>query len=167
MVDEDREAKPIYEKKIDFQDVIDNPILKPIFEINETYRMMEQSIRFSATEMDSLLTELEKLMAGNPAYGKTLFVAKFKVYKDYTKSIIKNDLDEKKMMKKAINEMISIAKQYNTKEEPEKESEEQKEEEESEEPFPDLSSMNEPEAEIMEKEESPNEEGQTNRDNVQ
>ena len=141
---DDREVGTLYEKGITVQDIIDNPILKPVMEINETYKVLDKSVRYSIDESDKLLTEMETFMKGNPIWGKTRFINSFLMWKDHVKTIIRIDEEQKKMEKKCINEMIKIASQYQVNSEQAPQEEPSSEEPfQTEEPLPDMSYMNE------------------------
>lgn len=160
-------VKPLYEKRLQVKDVIENPILGPIFQINEAFRFSEKSVKADLTKYVELKKDIEDLLKTNPAYLRTEIVRKIKILLEHVSNVIRTYKDEKVSLIKTINKMAEISWQnYQLIGEPEplKLPEVFKEKEE----FPDIDSLeeieDEPEINSLENVEKEEEIGETEED---
>lgn len=103
-----QQIKKIYDGDLDFNTIKDNPILKPIAEINETFINLELMINKALAEYEELQEEINKMVEDNPVYSETMLMSKVQNFKVLVKQIIfSQDLQKTNMIDK-INEMVGI-----------------------------------------------------------
>lgn len=103
-----QDSESIYDGKLNFDEIIKNPILKPISEINKSYENLELSINRALYEFQEKYTKIKNLLDENPKYGETMFVTIIFSMIEYIKQIVHSQDLQKQNMKDAINEMIDI-----------------------------------------------------------
>lgn len=108
------QIEPIYnEKNLDFETIKNNPVLKPLSEINNGYVNMELLINRALWEYQENKTQIDEMIESNPKYSETIILSKFQNVLNYVKQIIQAQDIQKENMKRAINEMIKIVeKEY-------------------------------------------------------
>lgn len=109
--DNDEDIKSIYDEKISFRDISDNPILMPVMHGNEIYKNHQKALRSHISKIIDLKKELEAKMKANPNYLKTDFVRKMKSLIENDTEVIRIQRDEKIVLIKIVNDMIKINKQ--------------------------------------------------------
>ncbi len=113
-LDADKEISKItsiYEGELDFNTIKDNPILKPIAEINETFVNLELVINKALIDYQEIEDEINKMVEENPVYSETMLMAKIQSLKVNVKQIIHSQDLQKANMKVKINDMIKIAEE--------------------------------------------------------
>lgn len=105
---------PLYdEKKLDFRTIRDNPVLKPLAEINNGFVNMELLINRALWEFQEDKTTIDEMIEINPKYSETMILSKFQSLLGHVKQIIQAQDIQKENMKRAINEMVRIVdKEY-------------------------------------------------------
>lgn len=109
--EEIKKISSIYDGDLDFRAIKDNPILKPIAEINETFINLELVINKALIEYQELENEINKMTELNPVYSETMLMSKIQALKNNVKQIIHSQDLQKANMKTKINEMIRIAEE--------------------------------------------------------
>lgn len=99
----------IYERLLDFDSIKDNPILKPISEINKSYCDRHIVITKGVLEFEEEYKRLQEMESINPRYTNTVLMALIKNMINIIKTIIYNQDLCDSSMKSAINEMIDIS----------------------------------------------------------
>lgn len=105
---ESRDLETIYSGELDLKEIMKNPILKPVAEINKSYENLEQLIYFATYEYQEKYKKIKEMIDENPKYGETMLVTIIINMIEYIKQIIKSQDIQKQNMKDAINEMIKI-----------------------------------------------------------
>lgn len=108
------EIEPLYnEKNLDFETIKNNPILKPLGEINNGFVNMELLINRALWEYQEDKKQIDEMIESNPKYSETIILSKFQSILNHVKQIIQAQDIQKENMKRAINEMIKIVgKEY-------------------------------------------------------
>ena len=108
------QIEPLYnEKNLDFETIKNNPVLKPLAEINNGYVNMELLINRALWEYQENKIQIDAMIEANPKYSETIILSKFQNILNYIKQIIQAQDIQKENMKRAINEMIKIVeKEY-------------------------------------------------------
>jgi len=106
------EIEGIYDKKeLDFNNIKNNPVLKPISEINNSYINFELLINRALWDYESDKKQIDDMIVLNPKYSETIILSKFQSILSYIKQIIHAQDLQKENMKNAIEEMVRIVKQ--------------------------------------------------------
>ncbi len=95
-------------KKLDFDSLKKNPILKPISEINETFSNLHLTIIKAVLEYEEEYKKLQELEEINPRYTNTVLMVTIKNMVTIIKTIIHSQDLQINNMKKAMSEMIDI-----------------------------------------------------------
>jgi len=98
------------EKKLSFDEIKKNPILKPISEINKSFINFELIIRRAMLEYEKTKKEINQMIELQPKYSETMVMGKIQNILTYIPQIIHSQQIQKENMKDAINEMIKIVK---------------------------------------------------------
>jgi len=116
---------PVYdEEKLDSDAIRTNPILKPLAEINNSFVNFELVINRALLEYQEDKTQIDTMIEANPRYSETIILSKVQSMLGHIKQIIHSQDIQKEDMKKAIKEMVKIAKsEYGLLEEQSKEDE--------------------------------------------
>lgn len=102
------QIEPLYAEKLDFAAIKNNPVLKPLSEINNGYINMELLINRALWEYQENKLQIDAMIQENPKYSETIILSKFQNILNYIKQIIQAQDIQKENMKRAINEMIKI-----------------------------------------------------------
>lgn len=106
------QIEPLYnEKSLDFNTIKNNPVLKPLSEINNGYVNMELLINRALWEYQENKIQIDNMIEANPKYSETIILSKFQSILGYVKQIIQAQDIQKENMKRAINEMVKIVEQ--------------------------------------------------------
>lgn len=105
------QIEPLYNEKLDFNTIKNNPVLKPLSEINNGYINMELIINRALWEFQENKIQIDGMIEANPKYSETIILSKFQNILGYVKQIIQAQDIQKENMKRAINEMIKIVEQ--------------------------------------------------------
>lgn len=98
------------EKKLSFDEIKKNPILKPISEINKSFINFELIIRRAMLEYEKTKKEINQMIELQPKYSETMVMGKIQNILTHIPQIIHSQQIQKENMKDAINEMIKIVK---------------------------------------------------------
>jgi hypothetical protein len=99
----------IYDNPLNFDDIRNNPILKPISEINKSYCDLHLTSTKGILEYEDEYKKLQELESINPRYTNTVLMASIKNITNIIKTIIYSQDLQIVSMKNAINEMIEIS----------------------------------------------------------
>lgn len=102
---------PIYTGDLDFNTIKENPILKPIAEINETFINLELMINKAFIEYQEIEEAINEMIKENSVYSETILMSKIQLLKNNVKQIIYSQDLQKTNMKSKINEMIKIVEE--------------------------------------------------------
>jgi len=106
--DSEKKTLSIYDGDLDFNDIRESPILKPISEINDSYINLELLINKALLEYQVIEDEINLMLKENPIYSETMLMARIENLKNQIKQIIHSQDLQKESMKSKINEMIKI-----------------------------------------------------------
>ncbi|MFA6073974.1 MAG: hypothetical protein WC758_07705 [Candidatus Woesearchaeota archaeon] len=123
---EDVEVKidELYESKLDFETIIDNPILQPISKVNTIYRSQSLIVQRALWEFEQIKIRMDDMIKLNPVYNETLIFGEIQQLINTIKQIIHSQDVQRGLIKETINEMVNVSGRYyslskNKKEEPE------------------------------------------------
>lgn len=103
------QVEPLYnQSNLDFNNIKNNPVLKPLSEINNGYVNMELLINRALWEYQENKIQIDAMIESNPKYSETIILSKFQSILGFVKQIIQAQDIQKENMKRAINEMIKI-----------------------------------------------------------
>ena len=97
------------EKELTFTHIKNNPILKPISEINKSFINFESLINRALWDYEEDKKQIDKMIELNPKYSETIILSKFQSILGHIKQIIHSQDLQKENMKSTINEMIKIS----------------------------------------------------------
>lgn len=103
------DVEKIYEGELNFKEIKNNPILKPIAIINNSFVNLELTIRKSLWDLEQDRKKMAELIEANPKYSETIIMNVVNNMTRNTKTIIHAQDIQKDNMKDTIREMISIA----------------------------------------------------------
>lgn len=98
-------------KRLDFKSIKENPVLKPIANINNTYENLEVIINRALWDYTNDKKQIDDMIQVNPKYSETIILSKFQNILSHVKQIIHAQDIQKDNMKDAINEMIKIVEE--------------------------------------------------------
>lgn len=101
---------PIYDGGLDFKSIMENPILKPLAELNRTFVNFELIINKALNEYEEEKKMVDDMVAKVPKYSETIFVGRIQNMIREMKTLIHAQDVQKEAMKRAIAEMIEISK---------------------------------------------------------
>lgn len=99
----------IYEGEIKMDDIVQNPILKPIADINSQHKNFNRMIQKELFEFDAEKQELDGMIEINPIYSETKILNRFQSMLNHVKQIIHLEDLQISNLVKAVNEMIQIS----------------------------------------------------------
>jgi hypothetical protein len=102
--------EPIYPGDLDFKSIMENPILKPLAELNRTYVNFELIIHKALNEYEEEKKMVDDMVAKVPKYSETIFVGRIQNMIREMKTLIHAQDVQKEAMKRAIAEMIDISR---------------------------------------------------------
>jgi hypothetical protein len=103
------DVEKIYEGELNFKEIKNNPILKPIAIINNSFVNLELTIRKALWDLEQDRKKMAELIEANPKYSETIIMNVVNNMTRNTKTIIHAQDIQKDNMKDTIREMISIA----------------------------------------------------------
>jgi len=105
------EIEPLVKRNLDFKNVKENPILRPIANINKSYENLEILINRALWEYSEDKEQIDEMIKINPKYSETIILSKFQNILSHVKQIIHAQDIQKDNMKDTLNEMIKIAEE--------------------------------------------------------
>lgn len=102
-------AEQIYDgDKLDFENIKNNPVLKPIADINKSFVNFELLIRRAMWEYGQAKEAIDGMIELNATYSETIIMSKIQLMLIHIKQIIHSQNIQKENMKDTINEMVRI-----------------------------------------------------------
>lgn len=102
----------LYERKLDYEEIKQNPILQPVAEANSTYKSHGLNVQMAMSEFIRLKEEIEKMIELNDDYSQTIIVAKMQAIIMYARQVIHSQDLQREETKKVVNDMIRINEKY-------------------------------------------------------
>lgn len=99
----------ITEKPLNFDAIRDNPILKPVSEINKNYCDLHLTATKAILEYEEEYKKIQEMEVINPRYTNTVLMATIKNMITLMKTIVHSQDLQNISMRSAINEMIDIS----------------------------------------------------------
>ncbi len=96
------------EEKLDFENIKNNPVLKPIADINKSFVNFELLIKRAMWEYGQAKESIDGMIELNATYSETIIMSKIQLMLGHIKQIIHSQNIQKENMKDTINEMVRI-----------------------------------------------------------
>ena len=107
------EMQGVYNENMTYEDIENNPILRPISEINNSFINLELLINRALWEYEENKKQIDKMIEINPKYSETMILSVFQNIIGHIKQIIHAQDLQKENMKEVIDKMIKISnKEY-------------------------------------------------------
>lgn len=109
---------PLIDRKdLDFETIKNNPILKPVSEINNTHENLEHQCNRALWEYNRVKEAINEMVNINPKYSETILMAKVQELLIFIGQLVHAQDLQKKDMRKCIREMLYLCEdQYVQKE---------------------------------------------------
>lgn len=105
-----QEMQGVYNDSMTYEEILENPILKPISEINNSFITLELLINRALWEYEENKKQIDKMIEINPKYSETMILSVFQNIISHIKQIIHAQDLQKENMKEAIEKMVKISK---------------------------------------------------------
>lgn len=105
-----QEMEGVYDGGLSYEEVDENPILKPILEIKNSFMNLELLINRALWEYEENKKQIDKMIEINPKYSETMILSVFQNIMNHIKQIIHAQDLQKENMKEAIKNMVKISK---------------------------------------------------------
>lgn len=105
------DIEKIYDGDLSFKEIKNNPVLKPIAIINNSYANLELTIRKALWDLEQDRKKMDSLIEANPKYSETIIMNVINSMIRNTKTIIHAQDLQKDDMVNTIREMININKE--------------------------------------------------------
>jgi hypothetical protein len=102
----------LYDRKLDFETIMNNPILQPISEVNTTYRSQGLIVARNLWEYEQIKTRIDEMVRLNPVYSETLIFGEIQSLINVVKQIIHAQDVQRDLIKGTINEMVHLSDKY-------------------------------------------------------
>lgn len=97
---------------LSFDSIMQNPVLKPLAEINRTILDLEEMNNKRLTDADRDFKWCDAISQEIPRYSESIFISRLWRLHSITGDIVKTQDIEIKTLKRAINEMLEIIRKY-------------------------------------------------------
>ncbi len=105
-------ADKLYDGELTYDEIKNNPILHPIFEVYTIYESMGQFVQRSVAEYDRIKLDIQERIKENTTYSQTMLVAKLSELITHSTNVIFSQDVQRRNIKQAMNEMVKLVKQY-------------------------------------------------------
>lgn len=102
----------LYDKKLDFESVLENPVLQPILEASTSYSSLSLGIRKYLFDYQDILKRINEMVEENPIYSKTLLYMEMQSLISCVKGIIHSQDIQRNILKNTINNQVDIVSKY-------------------------------------------------------